>query len=160
RKIAPALAAGCTVVVKPASPTPLTTALFADVVLRHLTARGLPTGVLNVVPTSSASDLSAAVMGDRRLRKLSFTGSTAVGQQLLRTAADGVLRTSMELGGNAPFLVLDDADLDAAVSGALVAKMRNAGQTCVAANRFYVQAGVADEFTDRLTAAFAALEVG
>lgn len=160
RKIAPALAAGCTVVVKPASPTPLTTALFADVVLRHLTERGLPTGVLNVVPTSSASDLSAAVMGDRRLRKLSFTGSTAVGQQLLRTAADGVLRTSMELGGNAPFLVLDDADLDAAVSGALVAKMRNAGQTCVAANRFYVQAGVADEFTDRLTAAFAALEVG
>jgi succinate-semialdehyde dehydrogenase/glutarate-semialdehyde dehydrogenase len=160
RKVAPALAAGCPVVVKPASLTPLTTALFAEIVREELDARDLPTGVLNVVPTSASGRLTAPVIADPRLRKLSFTGSTEVGRVLLAQAAPGVLRTSMELGGNAPFLVFDDADLDAAVEGAVAAKMRNAGQTCVAANRFLVQRGVAAEFTDRLTAAFDALVVG
>jgi succinate-semialdehyde dehydrogenase/glutarate-semialdehyde dehydrogenase len=160
RKVAPALAAGCPVVIKPASLTPLTTAFFAELVREELDARDLPTGVLNVVPTSSSGRLTAPVIADPRLRKLSFTGSTEVGRVLLGQAAQGVLRTSMELGGNAPFLVFDDADLDAAVEGAVAAKMRNAGQTCVAANRFLVQQGVAAEFTDRLTAAFDALVVG
>jgi succinate-semialdehyde dehydrogenase/glutarate-semialdehyde dehydrogenase len=160
RKVAPALAAGCPVVIKPASLTPLTTAFFAELVREELDARDLPTGVLNVVPTSSSGRLTAPVIADPRLRKLSFTGSTEVGRVLLGQAAQGVLRTSMELGGNAPFRVFDDADLDAAVEGAVAAKMRNAGQTCVAANRFLVQQGVAAEFTDRLTAAFDALVVG
>ena len=160
RKIAPALAAGCPVVVKPAQLTPLTTAYFAELLRAELDARDLPAGVVNVVPTSSSGATTGPVVVDPRLRKLSFTGSTAVGRTLLRQAADGVLRTSMELGGNAPFLVFDDADLDEAVAGAVQAKMRNAGQTCVAANRFLVQEGVAAEFTDRLTAAFERLVVG
>ncbi|MCU1431265.1 MAG: Aldehyde Dehydrogenase [Actinotalea sp.] len=160
RKIAPALAAGCTVVVKPAGLTPLTTALFAEVVRAELVARGLPAGVVNVVPTSSPGDLVEPLLQDPRLRKLSFTGSTEVGRVLLRGAAEGVLRTSMELGGNAPFLVFEDADVPAAVEGAVAAKMRNAGQTCVAANRFLVHESVAQEFAEGLTAAFARLVVG
>lgn len=160
RKVAPALAAGCTVVVKPAGLTPLTTAYFAELVREELESRDLPTGVLNVVPTSRSGALTEPLLADPRLRKLSFTGSTEVGRVLLGQAAPGVLRTSMELGGNAPFLVFDDADLDAAVEGAVAAKMRNSGQTCVAANRFLVQRGVAAEFADRLTAAFEALVVG
>ena len=160
RKIAPALAAGCPVVVKPAGFTPLTTLLFAEVVRSELAERGLPPGVINVVPTSSSSRLVEPLLADPRLRKLSFTGSTEVGQVLLRGAAQGVLRTSMELGGNAPFLVFEDADVPAAIEGALAAKMRNAGQTCVAANRFLVHASVAEEFADGLTAAFSRLVVG
>ncbi len=160
RKVAPALAAGCTAVVKPAALTPLTTALFAEIVREQLEVRGLPTGILNIVPTTHASDISGPLLADRRLRKLSFTGSTEVGRHLLRGAAEGVLRTSMELGGNAPFLVFDDADIPAAVQGALAAKMRNAGQTCVAANRFLVHESVAEEFAAGLTAAFDALVVG
>jgi succinate-semialdehyde dehydrogenase/glutarate-semialdehyde dehydrogenase len=160
RKIAPALAAGCTVVVKPAGLTPLTTALFAEVVRAELAARALPAGVINVVPTSSSGALVEPLLADSRLRKLSFTGSTEVGRVLLRGAAEGVLRTSMELGGNAPFLVFDDADVPAAVEGALAAKMRNAGQTCVAANRFLVHESVAEEFSAGLAAAFSRLVVG
>ena len=160
RKIAPALAAGCPVIVKPARLTPLTTLFVAGIFRDELAARGLPTGVVNVVPTSRSGPVTGPLLADPRLRKLSFTGSTEVGQGLLRSAADGVLRTSMELGGNAPFLVFADADLDAAVEGAMIAKMRNAGQTCVAANRFLVHASVADTFAERLTAAFARLVVG
>jgi len=160
RKIAPALAAGCTVVVKPARLAPLTTMLVAEVVRATLAAHDLPTGVVNVVTGTSASRLTEPLLADRRLRKLSFTGSTEVGRTLLAGAAHGILRTSMELGGNAPFLVSDDADLDLAVTSLLQAKMRNSGQTCVAANRIYVQEGVADELTARLTAAFADLVVG
>jgi succinate-semialdehyde dehydrogenase/glutarate-semialdehyde dehydrogenase len=160
RKVAPALAAGCTVVIKPAGLTPLTTALFAEVVRAELAERGLPTGIINVVPTSSSSRLVEPLLADPRLRKLSFTGSTEVGRVLLRGAAQGVLRTSMELGGNAPFLVFEDADIPAAVTGAMAAKMRNAGQTCVAANRFLVHESVAKEFAAGLTAAFDKLVVG
>ena len=160
RKIAPALAAGCTVVVKPAGLTPLTTALFAEVVRAELERRGLPAGVINVVPTSASAELVNPLLADPRLRKLSFTGSTEVGRVLLRGAAENVLRTSMELGGNAPFLVFDDADVDAAVEGAVQAKMRNAGQTCVAANRFLVHESVAERFSAGLTEAFRALVVG
>jgi len=160
RKLAPALAAGCTVVVKPAQLTPLTTAYVAELVRAELERRDLPTGVVNVVPSSSARRISEPLLADPRLRKLSFTGSTEVGRTLLAGAAQNILRTSMELGGNAPFLVFDDADLDQAVAGALAAKMRNAGQTCVAANRFLVADTVADEFVERLTAAFEALVVG
>ena len=160
RKVAPALAAGCTCVVKPAQLTPLTTAYVAELIRAELEARDLPAGVLNVVPSSSARRVSEPLLADPRLRKLSFTGSTQVGATLLAAAAPHVLRTSMELGGNAPFLVFADADLDAAVEGAVQAKMRNSGQTCVAANRFLVHASVAQEFTARLTAAFDALVVG
>ncbi|WP_448629681.1 NAD-dependent succinate-semialdehyde dehydrogenase [Cellulomonas soli] len=160
RKVAPALAAGCTVVVKPAQLTPLTTAYVAEIIREELADRDLPTGVINVVPSSSARTVSGPLLADPRLRKLSFTGSTEVGRTLLKAAADGILRTSMELGGNAPFLVFEDADLDAAVTGAVQAKMRNAGQTCVAANRFLVHHSVAEEFADRLTAAFDELVVG
>ncbi|QIK83265.1 NAD-dependent succinate-semialdehyde dehydrogenase [Sanguibacter sp. HDW7] len=160
RKVAPALAAGCTVVVKPARLTPLTTLLVAEVVRTTLAAHGLPTGVLNVVTGTSASALVDPLLADHRLRKLSFTGSTEVGRTLLAGAAQGIVRTSMELGGNAPFLVCDDADLDLAVTSLLQAKMRNSGQTCVAANRIYAQDGIADELTARLTDAFARLVVG
>jgi succinate-semialdehyde dehydrogenase/glutarate-semialdehyde dehydrogenase len=160
RKVAPALAAGCTAVVKPARLTPLTTAFAAELIREELEARDLPVGAVNVVPSSSARSVSEPLLADPRLRKLSFTGSTEVGRTLLAGAAQGVLRTSMELGGNAPFLVFDDADIDAAVTGAVAAKMRNAGQTCVAANRFLVHAKVAGEFTARLTEAFAGLVVG
>jgi succinate-semialdehyde dehydrogenase/glutarate-semialdehyde dehydrogenase len=131
RKVAPALAAGCTVVLKPAELTPLTAVLFCDL----LTEVGAPPGVVNLVTTSRPAEVSTALLGDPTLRKLSFTGSTAVGRALLAQAAPRVLRTSMELGGNAPFVVFDDADLDTAVSGAMVAKFRNGGQACAAANR-------------------------
>lgn len=160
RKLAPALAAGCSVVVKPARLTPLTTAYVAEIVREELAARDLPAGVINVVPSSSARAISEPLLADPRLRKLSFTGSTEVGRTLLAGAAQNVLRTSMELGGNAPFLVFEDADIDAAVTGAVAAKMRNAGQTCVAANRFLVHGKVAGEFAARLTEAFAGLVVG
>jgi succinate-semialdehyde dehydrogenase/glutarate-semialdehyde dehydrogenase len=147
RKIAPALAAGCTVVIKPAALTPLTTLYFAKL----LQDAGLPEGVVNVVTTSTSGPVSEAIIGDPRLRKLSFTGSTPVGVSLLKQAADGVLRTSMELGGNAPFVVFDDADLDKAVDGAITAKFRNIGQACTAANRLIVHRSVADEFARRVT---------
>ena len=147
RKIAPALAAGCTVVVKPAALTPLTTSFFAQILLDA----GLPDGVVNVINTSESGPVSEAIIADPRLRKLSFTGSTAVGQTLLKQAAEGVLRTSMELGGNAPFVVFEDADLDKAVDGAIAAKFRNIGQACTAANRFIVHRTIAEEFTRRVT---------
>lgn len=156
RKIAPALAAGCTMVVKPAELTPLTTILLCDV----LAEAGVPDGVVNVVTTTNPVAVSAAVMADARLRKISFTGSTPVGRQLIAQSAQHVLRTSMELGGNAPFLVFEDADLDAAVAGAMVAKFRNVGQACTAANRFIVHSSLAEEFADRVTAEVEALTVG
>ncbi|WP_062310664.1 NAD-dependent succinate-semialdehyde dehydrogenase [Demequina rhizosphaerae] len=156
RKIAPALAAGCTVVVKPAALTPLTTLLLASV----LEEAGVPAGVVNVITTTSSRGVTAPILADPRLRKLSFTGSTEVGRALMKQAADGVLRVSMELGGNAPFLVFEDADLDKAVEGALMAKFRNIGQACTAANRFIVHASVADEFARRVTDRVAAMKVG
>ncbi len=156
RKIAPALAAGCTVVVKPAELTPLTTMFFVDL----LAEAGLPAGVVNVVTTSTAGEVSEPMISDPRLRKLSFTGSTEVGRKLLAQAAGGVLRTSMELGGNAPFLVFEDADLDQAVTGAMLAKFRNVGQACTAANRFIVHESVAEEFAARVTAKVDAFRVG
>jgi succinate-semialdehyde dehydrogenase/glutarate-semialdehyde dehydrogenase len=156
RKIGPALAAGCTVVVKPAELTPLTTMLTASI----LEEAGLPAGVLNVVPTTAAGALTEPILQDRRLRKLSFTGSTPVGRRLLAQASENVLRTSMELGGNAPFVVFEDADLDAAVTGAMLAKFRNVGEACTAANRFIVHESVADEFAARVTEKVAALKVG
>ncbi|MCA5892192.1 NAD-dependent succinate-semialdehyde dehydrogenase [Isoptericola sp. NEAU-Y5] len=146
RKIAPAVAAGCTMILKPARLTPLTSLLFAELMV----SAGLPAGVLNVVPSGSASAVSDPILADPRLRKLSFTGSTPVGQALLRSATENVLRTSMELGGNAPLVVFEDADLDAAVDGAMAAKLRNGGEACTAANRFYVHEDVADEFVARL----------
>ena len=156
RKIAPAIAAGCTAVVKPAALTPLTTLYF----VKLLEEAGLPKGVINVVTTSKSSALSAEIIADPRLRKLSFTGSTGVGRQLLKQAADGILRTSMELGGNAPFVVFDDADLDKAVDGAMLAKFRNIGQACTAANRFLVQRGVVEEFSRRVTERVQAMRMG
>lgn len=146
RKAAPALAAGCTVVIKPAALTPLTTLLFAEC----MAEAGFPAGVINVVPTTAAGAVTAPLLADQRLRKLSFTGSTEVGRILLRAAASNVLRTSMELGGNAPFVVFADADLETAVAGAMTAKFRNIGQACTAANRFFVEESIADEFTTRL----------
>ena len=156
RKIAPALAAGCTAIVKPAELTPLTTLYFA----RLLEEAGLPGGVLNVITTSTSGDVSAPIIADKRLRKLSFTGSTPVGRTLLKQASENVLRTSMELGGNAPFIVFDDADLDKAVDGAMLAKFRNIGQACTAANRFIVHEDVAAEFTARITARVNELTIG
>jgi len=156
RKIAPALAAGCTVVVKPAALTPLTTIAFVQL----LEEVGLPKGVVNVVTTSGSSKLSAPIIADPRLRKLSFTGSTEVGRSLMQQAAQGILRTSMELGGNAPFVVFEDADLDAAVEGALLAKFRNIGQACTAANRFIVHESVADEFARRVAERVREMRVG
>ncbi|GAB3603997.1 NAD-dependent succinate-semialdehyde dehydrogenase [Microbacterium aureliae] len=156
RKVAPALAAGCTVVIKPAELTPLTTLYFAKL----LEDAGLPKGVVNVFTTSTSGKVSEPIIRDPRLRKLSFTGSTGVGQRLLEQAAQGVLRTSMELGGNAPFVVFEDADLDKAVEGALLAKFRNIGQACTAANRFIVQRSVADEFARRVTERVQAMRIG
>ena len=156
RKIAPAIAAGCTMVLKPADLTPLTALLLAEV----MAEAGVPAGVLNVVPTSDAAALSGPLLADRRLRKLSFTGSTAVGKKLIASSAENVLKVSMELGGNAPFLVFDDADLDAAIEGALAAKLRNGGEACVAANRFLVADTVAGEFTGRLAERMADYRVG
>jgi len=156
RKIAPALAAGCTVVVKPAAQTPLTT-LY---VVRILEEVGVPAGVVNVVTTTRSAAVSAPIISDPRLRKLSFTGSTGVGQALMKQAADGVLRTSMELGGNAPFIVFEDADLDKAVDGALAAKFRNIGQACTAANRFIVHESLAEEFTRRVVERVTVMRIG
>lgn len=156
RKIAPALAAGCTCVLKPATETPLTAYALAEIYAEA----GVPAGVVNVITTGRAGETVSAMLHDPRVRKLSFTGSTEVGRRLLREAADTVISCSMELGGNAPFIVFDDADLDTAIEGAMVAKMRNGGEACTAANRFYVQSGIADAFADRLTQRMAALRVG
>jgi succinate-semialdehyde dehydrogenase/glutarate-semialdehyde dehydrogenase len=156
RKIGPALAAGCTVVLKPASDTPLTALAMGEM----LSAAGVPAGVVNVLPSRRSGAVVAAMLHDPRVRKLSFTGSTEVGRDLLHQASDCVVSCSMELGGNAPFIVFDDADLDAAVAGAMVAKMRNGGEACTAANRFLVQRGIAPEFGRRLAEAMGALRVG
>ncbi len=156
RKLGPAIAAGCTSVVKPAEDTPLTALLLAAV----LAEAGVPDGVVNVVPTMDAKAVVATAMADPRTRKISFTGSTEVGKVLLKQAADQVLVSSMELGGNAPFVVCDDADLDAAVDGAMLAKMRNGGEACTAANRFYVQTGVAEAFAGKLAERMAAMTTG
>ena len=156
RKIGPAVAAGCTMVVKPAELTPLTMLALAGV----MAEAGLPAGVLNVVTTTGSQDLSSTLMADDRLRKVSFTGSTPVGKVLVRQSADELQRVSMELGGNAPFLVFEDADVDAAVAGAMVAKMRNMGEACTAANRFLVHASVAEEFAAKLGERMGALTVG
>jgi succinate-semialdehyde dehydrogenase/glutarate-semialdehyde dehydrogenase len=156
RKLGPAIAAGCTSVIKPAAQTPLSTLALAGI----LVEAGLPDGVVNVVTTSHAGAVMEPLIRDGRARKLSFTGSTEVGRGLLERAAGNVLRTSMELGGNAPFLVFEDADLDAAVAGAMVAKMRNIGEACTAANRFLVQRGVAEVFGRRLAERMAALKLG
>jgi succinate-semialdehyde dehydrogenase / glutarate-semialdehyde dehydrogenase len=155
RKIGPAVAAGCTMVVKPAKQTPLSMLALAAI----LEEAGLPKGVLSVLTASSAGALTGPLLRDPRLRKLSFTGSTEVGRQLVKDSADQLLRTSMELGGNAPFLVFEDADLDKAVDGAMLAKMRNMGEACTAANRFHVHAAVAEEFTRRLAERMGALRV-
>lgn len=156
RKIAPALAAGCPVIVKPANLTPLTTLYAVDLAHRA----GVPEDLLHVVTTTGASAFSEAVLPDPRVRKVSFTGSTDVGKVLLRLAADNVLRSSMELGGNAPLIVFDDADLERAVNGAYAAKMRNGGQSCIAANRIYVQDGIADAFVEGLTEKMSAAITG
>ena len=156
RKIGPALAAGCTVILKPASETPLTAYAMA----RLGAKAGVPAGVVNVLTTSNPGPVTNAMLADPRVRKLSFTGSTGVGRTLLAEAAKTVVSCSMELGGNAPFLVFDDADLDAALDGAMVAKMRNAGEACTAANRFYVQSGIHDAFVAGLSKRMAAMKVG
>lgn len=156
RKIGPALAAGCTVVVKPATLTPLTTLYFVKI----LEEVGVPVGVVNVFTTSKTAEVSNPIILDPRLRKLSFTGSTGVGQSLMKLAAENVLRTSMELGGNAPFLVFEDADLDKAVDGVMLAKFRNIGQACTAANRIIVHESVADEFSRRVTERVKAMKIG
>lgn len=155
RKIGPAIAAGCTSILKPANLTPLTSLLFTKV----LEEVGLPAGVLNVIQTSSAGSVTGPIIKDSRLRKLSFTGSTPVGQRLIADAAHQVLKVSMELGGNAPFLVFEDADLDKAVEGAMLAKLRNMGEACTAANRFLVHESIADEFAKRLTEKMSKLKV-
>ncbi|WP_273281653.1 NAD-dependent succinate-semialdehyde dehydrogenase [Pseudooceanicola atlanticus] len=156
RKIGPALAAGCTCILKPATETPLT----AFAILKILTEAGLPAGVVNAVTTKQPGPVVSAMLNDPRVRKLSFTGSTEVGRRLLAEAAKSVVHCSMELGGNAPFIVFDDADLDAAVNSAMIAKMRNGGEACTAANRFYVHTKVMDEFASRLAEKMGALEVG
>ena len=156
RKIGPAVAAGCTMVIKPAAQTPLTMLALAAI----LGEAGLPDGVLNVLPSTHAKEMSQALQGDDRLRKVSFTGSTGVGRTLVRQSADQLQRVSMELGGNAPFLVFADADLDAAVDGAMVAKMRNMGEACTAANRFLVHQDVAAEFAEKLAARMGGLTLG
>ena len=156
RKIGPALAAGCTVILKPPHETPYSALLVAQV----LADAGAPAGVVNLLTTDHPADLVAAALRDERVRKLSFTGSTPVGSQLLKQAADRIVNCSMELGGNGPFIIFDDADLDAAVDGAMLAKMRNGGQACTAANRFLVQEGIVDEFAQRLAARMGSLRVG
>ena len=156
RKIGPALAAGCSVVLKPAKETPLTALAVAAI----LAEAGVPDGVVNVLPTSKPGPMTEAMLADPRVRKLSFTGSTEVGRMLLKTAADHVINCSMELGGNAPFLVFEDADIDAAVAGAYLAKMRNGGEACTAANRFYVHESVAAEFSAKLAKRLAAVRLG
>jgi succinate-semialdehyde dehydrogenase / glutarate-semialdehyde dehydrogenase len=156
RKIGPAVAAGCTMVIKPAQQTPLSMLALAKL----LEECGLPSGVLNVVTGTSSSEISKPILADPRLRKLSFTGSTEVGKKLIAQASENVLKVSMELGGNAPFLIFDDADLDAAVSGAMIAKMRNIGEACTSANRFHVAEPIASEFASKLAARMGALKLG
>ena len=156
RKIAPALAAGCTVILKPASATPLTALALTEL----LTEAGVPAGVVNVLPSRQSASIANAMLSDERVRKISFTGSTEVGRILLAKAAERVVNCSMELGGNAPFIVLDDADLEVAVDGAMIAKMRNAGESCIGANRFYVHTSIAEEFSAKFAAAMAALKLG
>jgi succinate-semialdehyde dehydrogenase/glutarate-semialdehyde dehydrogenase len=156
RKVGPAIAAGCTMVVKPAQQTPLSMLMLAKI----LEDAGLPGGVLNLVTASSSSRTMGPLIGDPRLRKLSFTGSTEVGRTLMEQASQNLLRLSMELGGNAPFIVFEDADIDAAVQGALIAKMRNIGEACTAANRFHVAEGVADEFASRMADKLGSMRVG
>jgi succinate-semialdehyde dehydrogenase / glutarate-semialdehyde dehydrogenase len=156
RKIGPAIAAGCTMVIKPAQQTPLSMLALAEL----LADCGLPDGVLNVITSSSSSGVSEPIISDPRLRKLSFTGSTEVGRKLIAQSAENVLKVSMELGGNAPFLIFDDADLDAAVEGAMIAKMRNIGEACTSANRFHVAGSVASEFADRLAERMGSLKLG
>lgn len=155
RKIGPAVAAGCTVIVKPAMETPLTTLAIVDILHRA----GLPAGVVNVITPTPAGPAVSRILADPRVKNLSFTGSTQVGKLLLKQAADRVIRTSMELGGNAPFLVLDDADVSDAVAGAMLAKLRNGGAACTAANRFYVSRKVAKEFTEKLTEAMGKIKM-
>jgi succinate-semialdehyde dehydrogenase/glutarate-semialdehyde dehydrogenase len=156
RKVGPAIAAGCTIVIKPAQQTPLSMLALA----RILEESGLPPGVLNVVTASRSGETMSPLISDPRLRKLTFTGSTPVGKKLMEGASGNLLRLSMELGGNAPFLVFEDADLDEAVEGAMLAKMRNGGEACTAANRFHVAEGVAEEFAERLAERMGALKVG
>jgi succinate-semialdehyde dehydrogenase/glutarate-semialdehyde dehydrogenase len=156
RKVGPAIAAGCTMVWKPAKLTPLSAFALAQL----LEEAGLPGGVLNIITSSSSGAVAGPVIADPRLRKLSFTGSTEVGRTLIEQSAENILKVSMELGGNAPFLVFEDADLDAAVDGAMIAKMRNIGEACTAANRFHVAGSIADEFTDRLAERMGKLRVG
>jgi succinate-semialdehyde dehydrogenase/glutarate-semialdehyde dehydrogenase len=156
RKIGPALGAGCTVVLKPASDTPLTALALAAI----LEEAGVPAGVVNVLPARRSGAVVSAMLHDPRVRLVSFTGSTEVGRKLLHEAADNVVKSAMELGGNAPFIVFDDADIDAAIEGAMIAKMRNMGEACTAANRFYVHEKVHDEFAKKLTAKMSGLKMG
>lgn len=156
RKLGPAIAAGCTMIVKPAGATPLTMLMLGQI----LAEAGLPKGVVSILPTSRSSDLSAPLLGDARLRKLTFTGSTSVGRALVKQSAEHLLRTSMELGGNAPFVVFDDADIDAAVDGAMLAKLRNGGEACTAANRFHVANAVRAAFTEKLVARMSDVRMG
>jgi succinate-semialdehyde dehydrogenase/glutarate-semialdehyde dehydrogenase len=156
RKIGPALAAGCTVVLKPASDTPLTMLALMPI----LEEAGVPAGCVNVIPSRSSGKVVGKMLNDRRVRVVSFTGSTEVGRTLLKAAADNIVKPAMELGGNAPFIVFEDADVDAAIEGAMIAKMRNMGEACTAANRFYVHEKVHDEFAKKLTAKMGALKMG
>jgi succinate-semialdehyde dehydrogenase / glutarate-semialdehyde dehydrogenase len=156
RKIGPALAAGCPVVLKPASDTPLTMLALMPI----LEEAGVPAGVVNVIPSRSSGKVVSAMLHDPRVRVVSFTGSTEVGRKLLHEAADSIVKPAMELGGNAPFIVFDDADIDAAIDGAMIAKMRNMGEACTAANRFYVHEKVHDEFAKKLTAKMSGLKMG
>jgi succinate-semialdehyde dehydrogenase / glutarate-semialdehyde dehydrogenase len=156
RKVGPAIAAGCTMVVKPAQQTPLSMLMLAKI----LEEAGLPGGVLNLFTASSSSETTGPLIADQRLRKMSFTGSTEVGRKLMAQASDTLLRLSMELGGNAPFIVFEDADVDAAVAGAMIAKMRNMGEACTSANRFHVAGAVADQFASRLAEKMGALKLG
>jgi succinate-semialdehyde dehydrogenase/glutarate-semialdehyde dehydrogenase len=156
RKIGPALAAGCTVVLKPASETPLTMLALMPL----LEEAGVPPGVVNVIPSRRSGPVVSAMLHDPRVRVVSFTGSTEVGRKLLKESADNILKPAMELGGNAPFIVFDDADIDAAIEGAMIAKMRNMGEACTAANRFYVHEKVHAEFAKKLTAKMSALKMG
>src|SRR3954449_5370814 len=156
RKLGPAIAAGCTMVIKPAQQTPLSMLALAKI----FQEAGLPDGVLNVLTASSSGEVSAPVINDPRLRKLAFTGSTEVGRKLVEQSPRGLLRTSMELGGNAPFIVFPDADVDAAVEGAVIAKMRNIGEACTAANRFHVADRVAEEFAEKLAGKLSEMKVG
>jgi len=156
RKIGPALAAGCPVVLKPASDTPLTMLAL----MPALEEAGVPAGVVNVIPSRASGKVVSAMLHDKRVRVVSFTGSTEVGRKLLHEAADNILKPAMELGGNAPFIVFEDADIDAAIDGAMIAKMRNMGEACTAANRFYVHEKVHDEFAKKLTAKMSGLKMG